>query len=63
MVDLFPAVHRLLVLLAALLDENVDDAGVGHVAVLFKVLADAVPDEGGRDVEGVERDDLGGLCR
>lgn len=46
-VELLPAVHRLLVLLAALLEQDVDDAGVGNVAVGLEMLADAVSDVGG----------------
>ena len=61
MIKLLPAVQRLLVLLAALLNENVDDTGVGHVAVLLKVSADAVSDVGGGDIECVEGADFWGL--
>ena len=61
MVKLFPTVHRLLELLLALLDENVDDACVGHIAVLFKVLPDAVTDVRWGHVQRIERDDLRSL--
>ena len=37
---LLPKVHRLLVILPALVDQNVDDLGVGHVAILLETLAD-----------------------
>lgn len=60
-VELLPAVHGFLILLPALEHEDVDEAGVGDVAVLLKVLADAVSDVGGGDVERVEGDDLRGL--
>ena len=58
MIELLPAIHRLLVLDSALLNENVNDAGVGDIAILFEVLADAMADVGGRNVEGIEGDDF-----
>ena len=61
MIELLPAVHRFLILLLALLEEDVDDAGVGDIAVLLKVLADAVSDERWRDVEGVDGANLRSL--
>lgn len=61
MIELLPAVHRLLVLLLALLEEDVDDAGVGDIAVLLKVLADAVSDERWRDVERIDGANLRSL--
>ena len=60
-VELLPAVHRLLVFDAALLEENVDDAGIGDVPVLLEVLADTVPDICGGDVERIEGDNLRSL--
>lgn len=50
MIELFPAVQSFLVLLSALLDEDVNDAGVGDIAVLLEVPANAVPHVCGRDV-------------
>ena len=61
MVKLFPTVHRLLELLLALLDENVDDTCAGHIAVLFEVLPDAVTDVRWGHVQRIERDDLRSL--
>lgn len=61
MIELFPAVHCLLVLLLALLEEDVDDAGVGNIAVLLEVLADAVTNVRRRYVECVDRDNFRGL--
>jgi len=37
---LLPKVHRLLVIQPALVDQNVDHLGIGHVAVLLEALAD-----------------------
>lgn len=56
-----PAIHRLLVLLASLQNEDVDGAGVSDVAGFFEAFADGVPHEGGGDVECVEGDDFWGL--
>ena len=61
MIELLPAVHRFLILLLALLDENVDDTCVGHIAVLFEVLPDAVTDVRWGHVQRIERDDLRSL--
>ena len=52
-IELLPTVHGLLELLLTFLDEDVDDAGIGDIAILLEVLADAVADVGGRDIEGV----------
>ncbi len=61
MVELLPTVHRLLVLLLALREEDVDDAGIGDIAVLLEVLADAVSDVRWRDVEHIDGANLGSL--
>ncbi len=50
---LLPEVHRLLVFLPTLVDQNVDHLGVGHVAVLLEALADNGAHGRWRDVEGV----------
>lgn len=50
---LLPKVHRLLVILPALVDQNVDHLGVGHVAVLLEALADDGAHGRRRDVEAV----------
>ena len=50
---LLPKVHRLLVFLPALMDQNVDHLGVGHVAVLLEALADNGAHGRRRDVEAV----------
>ena len=41
---LSPRIHRLLVRLSALQNENIDDLGVGDVAVAFELCADDPPD-------------------
>lgn len=53
-VELLPAVEGFLILLAALEDEDVDDARVGHIAVFLEVAADAVADERRGDVQCVD---------
>ena len=58
---LLPEVHRLLVLLPALVEQNVDDLGVGHVAVTLEALADDSAYGGRGDVEGVEYADFRSL--
>jgi hypothetical protein len=50
---LLPKIHRLLVILPTLVDENVDHLGVGHVAVLLEALANDSAHCGGGDVETV----------
>jgi len=61
-VGLFPAVKRLLEVLPTLEDKHVDGARVGNVAVLLEPLPDGVPNFLGRDVDGIQRTDFGGLC-
>ena len=58
---LFPAVHGLLELLLVLVEQHIDDAQVGDIAVLLKVLSDLETNHRGGDVERVEGDNLGGL--
>lgn len=50
---LLPKVHRLLVFLPTLVDQNVDDIGIGHVAVLLEALADDGAHRRRWDVKGV----------
>lgn len=50
---LLPEVHRLLVLQPALVEQNVDEVGVGQVAVPLEALADDSTHCGRGDVEGV----------
>ena len=58
---LLPHVHRLLELLLVLVQQHVDDVQVLHVPVSLKVVSDLQADHRGRDVERVQRDDLGSL--
>lgn len=46
----FPAVHDFLIFHSFLGDQDVDDLGVGHGAIAFKLLADDVADVGWGDV-------------
>jgi len=62
MVCLFPAVHRLLIVLAALQHQHVNRAWVCHMAVLVESLADPVSYIGRRDAQCIQSTNFGGLC-
>jgi hypothetical protein len=51
---LLPKVHRLLVILPTLVDQNVDQLRVGRVAVLLETLADNGTHCGRWDVEAIQ---------
>ena len=51
---LLPEIHRLLVLNAALVEQNVDDVGVGQVTVPLKALANDLSHGGWGNIEGVQ---------
>ena len=51
---LLSKVHRLLVLQSALVEQNVDEVGVGQVAIPLEALADDGTHGGRGDVEGVQ---------
>ena len=57
-----PVVHHFLVHLSAFEDEDVDDLGVGDVAVAFELFADDASDVRGGAGEREAFDDFGGLC-
>ena len=50
---LLPKVHRLLILLPTLVDQNIDQLRVGRIAVLLEAVANDGAHCGWRDVEGV----------
>ena len=50
---LLPEIHRLLVLNAALVEQDVDDVGVSQVAVPLKALANDLSHGGWGNIEGV----------
>jgi hypothetical protein len=54
----FPTIHRLLVLHTALGDQNVDNANIRHMSVLFELLADAVSEVRRRDVQSIQAADF-----
>jgi hypothetical protein len=50
---LLPKVHRLLVILPTLVDQNIDQLRVRHMAVLLEAVANNGAHRRRRDVEGV----------
>jgi hypothetical protein len=50
---LLPKVHRFLVILPTLVDQNIDQLRVRHIAILLKAVANNGAYCRGRDVEGV----------
>lgn len=61
MIILLPAIHCLLILLPTLQHEEVDDPRIADVAVLFKLLADAMPHVRRSDIQRVQRDNFRSL--
>ena len=61
MVRLFPTVHRLLQFLLALEKQHLYGALVRHVAVLLKLLANAMPYVRRRDVQRIKGTNFGSL--